>query len=202
MLKPIMRYLLALVALLATSEALASTILAVPEDDLARRADVIALVTIIDTQTSVNQRGQVFTLGRVQVLLPVKGVSLHRVATMQVPGGRLPSGLVAETFGAPKLAPGQLWFGFFEAAGDGTLRPLGLSYGLLHTRKDAQGHYWVWRDSSGMALIQPDGSAAPPSVTQLSDTPLEVLVRRVRGYLGLPDARPEGEIGSTPGVLR
>ena len=189
-----MKYWIAALLAALPLGAQASTIVALPEPALIERADVIVFGTVVSTQTLLGEGGRVFTQAELQVQLGLRGARPGDVLVLQVPGGRLPNGVVAEVVGAPRLSDGQLVFGFLERRGDVVL-PLGLAYGLLDVHADAKGGYRVDRNLAGLALRARDGSPVSPEAVALRDVPLTELTRRVATRLrelGLP--APNGSV--------
>jgi hypothetical protein len=184
--------------LFAPALALGSTIVALDEQSLSRRSDAIVFGTIVSTRTEVNDKQQVSTRAELQIYRSVRGPKAGELVTLYVPGGKLPSGLIADVPGAPKLAPGQLVFGFLENSPVG-FRPLGLSYGLLAVHKAANGSYRASRDVSGLAMLGPGGAEVPPDVYRLEDVPLDELIARVTRHIG---GLPAPEPVSSPGAVR
>ena len=179
---------LALVGLLLIGgEARASTIVALDERALTRRADLVGFGSIISTRTVTRPGSQaVVTIAEAQLYRTVRGAASGDVITLQVMGGRLDNGLVARTVGAPVLEAGQMFVGFLEQRG-GVYRPLGLSYGYLKVHRDSSGIFRVSRDVQGLGLLAPGGGSVAPEVWRLRDVPLEQLLDRLSGHLKNPD---------------
>jgi len=174
-------YLCAAASLGLSAAAQASTVVAFSEVELARRSHAIFMGSVLSIETHVNERNQVLTRATVQVYRAVRGILDGESVVVQVPGGMLPNGLVAHTYGSPKLVPGELIFGFFEL-NHGTYRPIALSLGLLRVRQTPEGEFRLSRDVSGLGLVRPDGDSVDPKVFQIEDEPMEALIGRIKTY--------------------
>jgi hypothetical protein len=169
---------LALLLLVAPLVARATTIVAVPEAQLVEQAETIAVIGIIQTETVVDARGRVTTRARAQVYQSVRGAAVGDVLTVQVPGGRI-AGMIAHTPGSPRLVPGRLYLGFFEASG-GVRIPLGLSYGLLQVLGDPETGYRVTRSLDGLHLVTRTGAPVDPGTVKIDAVPLDTFLARIR----------------------
>jgi hypothetical protein len=176
------RLALLLLLLVLPLEATATTIVALPEPELVRHSHAIVLGTVIRTDVVIHPGGRVATRATVQVHRAVRGAEPNQVILIEVPGGRLDSGLVAHTPGSPVMRGGDMVFGFLERSGD-VLRPLGLSYGLLRVRKDSSGAYKVYRQTDGLSMMSPRGEPVAPATVALVDVPLEELIARIEREL-------------------
>lgn len=199
-----MKWLATAAVVLFVGAAHATTIVALPERELVARADVIAFGTVLRTETVVNARGQVFTQAELQVHQGFRGARANEFLLVQVPGGPLPNGLEARTVGAPRLAAGQMVFGFFEQR-DGTARPLGLAFGLLRVRTNTAGELRVFREADELAFVNERGEGLEPGQFVLADVPLVELGRRINEHLvalGLPVADLAVGLPRGVGVVR
>jgi hypothetical protein len=176
------RWVLLVVALGGSSNAAATTVVALSEDELIRRADTIVVATVINTQTVVKPGGFVVTRAAVQVHRGIRGAVPNKVIFIEVPGGELPGGLVAHTSGSPKLASGDMLFGFLETH-ERVRRPLGLSFGLLRVRVGPDGQHKVYRDTAGLALVRAAGQHVAPESVAIRDLPLEEMIGRVEARM-------------------
>lgn len=199
-----MKWLAIATVVLFAGAAQATTIVALPERELVARANVIAFGTVLRTETVVNARGQVFTQAELQVHQGFRGVRANEFLLVQVPGGPLPNGLEARTVGAPRLAAGQLVFGFFEQR-DGTVRPLGLAFGLLRVRTNTTGELRVFREADELALVNERGEGLHPEQFVVADVPLIDYGKRINTHLaalGLPQAELTVGLPTSVGVVR
>lgn len=177
-----------LLLLVSPSAALATSIVAHSEEELVRRADVIAFGTIVRTHTHVDRKGRVITEAELQVRKGLRGAQDGEFIVIAVPGGKLANGMAARTVGAPSLESGQMVLGFFESRGGARL-PLGLSFGLLRVVPDREGSLRVYRELEGLSLFQANGRPAPSEPFELIGVPLDDYLRRIGTRvkeLGLP----------------
>ena len=178
-----------LVLLLHTAPA--ATVVALPEAELARRVDAIGFGAVVDTQVATKPGGGVRTRATIQIYRAVVGLTDGQTITIEVPGGDLPNGMRSMVAGAPRLVPGQLVFGFFEQRA-GLYKPWGLSFGLLRARRDEGGDVRVFRDLDGLQLLSRKGTPMAAETVRLEDEPLEALIGRIRGHLGIPGISQPG----------
>ena len=169
-------FILGLVALRPAAHA--TTVVALTESQMTERADTILLGTVMGSQTLVDDHGQVTTRAWLQVDQGMRGAQGGDIVPVDVPGGRLPNGLVAVVDGAPELHSGQMVFGFFETFA-GVRHPLGLSYGVYHVTADKHHALFVRRNLTGLNLVSMAGASAGPDVVHVNREPLEALMERV-----------------------
>ncbi|HET6343649.1 MAG TPA: hypothetical protein VFH51_01905 [Myxococcota bacterium] len=158
--------------------ALATTVLALSEDELAARADSIVVAHVTAVRTVVHPGGRVATAASLEVQESLKGAPAGATLTLEVPGGVV-DGVVFAAVGAPSLSPGSLVFGYFETHGS-VCRPLGLAYGLYQVLGD---DWMAHRDLRGLALVTPGGEPADGAVAR-GPEPLASLLERVRRQVG------------------
>lgn len=187
-------WLIGMLLLASSLSAEAATVVAVPEAELVALSDTIVFGSVLRTRTLVNSRGAVVTRADLQVVRAVRGAAAGAVLTLEVPGGRLPNGMVAYTGGSPSLAVGDLVFGFLQTR-NGIVRPLGLSYGLLRARSDGAGGYRLFREVEGLVPLDAKGAELSPASISLKDVALDELIARVERRLieiGVPVGGGEG----------
>jgi hypothetical protein len=185
--------LILLVVLGLPLRAQATTIVALPEPELIRHSHAIVVATVIRTDTVIHPGGRVATRATVQVHHGVRGAEPNQIILIEVPGGRLDSGLVAHTPGSPIMRGGDMVFGFLERSGE-VFRPLGLSYGLLRVRKNAAGDLRVFRQTDGLSMMSPDGGPVAPATVAIVDLSLDELIARVNRELRDIDLPPPGTV--------
>jgi len=169
----------------------AATVVALPESELASRADLVGLAAVIETKTTVRPGGGVFTLAQAQLAKTLSGKAEQQVITIEYPGGDLPGGVRSVVAGAPHLKPGDLVFGFLVRNGD-RFAPWGLNYGLLGVRRDAKGEYRVSRNLKGIGLVDVNGKPIASSDNQkdkdswphVNDVPLNEYMAMLREVTG------------------
>lgn len=180
--------------MLAPAAAQASVIVPLTEPELVAKADVIVFGTLVRTQTVRNDVGFVVTRAELQVYRALRGAKNGEFLLIEVPGGQLPSGEVAEVSGSPKLVVGQPLVAFLQARGQ-VLRPLGMSFGVLHVRgKGAEQR--VYRSLDGLQLLLPSGRSASASKYQIDGVPLAALMTRIEAELrnqGIRRQAPHGQ---------
>ncbi|MBI5508879.1 MAG: hypothetical protein HY903_09010 [Deltaproteobacteria bacterium] len=160
----------------------ASIVVALLEPELIAVADTIVFGEVLHTRAVVKApRGAVATEVVLQVYQGLRGARDGEVLTLEVPGGRLSSGLVANSAGAPTFTPGEMVFVFLTTAG-GVRRPYGLAYGVLRARPD-RGSWVLRRDASDLIYWDQSGAPVDAALTRLEDVPLAVLADRVRRRL-------------------
>ncbi len=167
--------------MLHTEAAWGSVVLAVPEPELARAADVIAFGQIVHTQTEIAD-GRVVTHATMQVLDAIWHTTVKSFLELYVPGGNLPNRLVATAPGAPRLKNGDMVFGFFQKLENGVV-PLGLSYGLLRVRSTQSGDLRVYRELDGLQFVDRSGNPVSTESIKIADVPLKEFAARIRQHL-------------------
>jgi len=92
------------------------------------------------------------------------------------------------------LVVGQPLVAFLQARGQ-VLRPLGMSFGVLHVRgKGAEQR--VYRSLDGLQLLLPSGRSASASKYQIDGVPLAALMTRIEAELrnqGIRRQAPHGQ---------
>lgn len=160
----------------------ASIIVPLAEPELAARADVIVFGTVLRTQTLRNPTGFIVTQAEVQVYRSVRGSKPGEFLIIEMPGGQLPDGDVAEVTGAPHLARGQTVVAFLQKRGQ-VLRPLGMAFGLLDVRGSGAAGQRVYRNLDGLQLLLPSGRSAPAVKYAIEGVPLGDFLARIDATL-------------------
>lgn len=109
----------------------ATSVLPIPDGELADQAAVIAEGTIIRSGTS-SVPGRPATEYRLRVERLVKGEAPGGTLVVRVPGGAAANGLKLKIWGAPEFRIGERVLLFLAAGGDGTYGPLHLALGSFH----------------------------------------------------------------------
>jgi hypothetical protein len=177
--------MLCLVLVVFPAQALGSTVLALPEGDLARRADAIVFGRVLTTRVLVSTTSaQMATEAELQVYDSIKGPAAGDVIRVQVPGGTA-NGIRQVVPGSPDLRAGQMFVGFLSRHDSIHYTPWGMGYGLLQVVPDPAAGLVVTRELGDVGLMGPNGAledplAAPP-------TPLRNYLARIRGHLQVVD---------------
>jgi hypothetical protein len=194
-----MRNYLTVIGLFLASNALAATVVALSEEQLAKKADTIAFGSVVANEVRTTPEGRVFTRSVLQVYDGIKAVDRGAYVYIDVPGGQRADGLTFHVPGAPNLQPGDLILGFFENRGEAKLA-MGLSYGILRVVLGEDGKYRVYDQTDRLGTVRPPRAAGEP--LSVRGEPLQTVMNRIRGHLGLPakvgldgPALPNGVVG-------
>jgi hypothetical protein len=180
-------------ASLLPASALASVVLDLSEAQLVARSDIIAVGSVVQTETHLNAQHQVRTDVWVQVHRPVRGTQEGELLRLSVPGG-LYRGIMHAVDGVPKVAPGQLLVLFLQRSAQQDLRPLGLSLGVYYVDTDLPEGLGVRQNYAGLTLQRPRAAAAAVPRGQ-SIEPLATLLQRLDQTVAqLDPAEPGGAL--------
>lgn len=187
-------------ALLVPSVGRGSTVLALPEGDLARRVDSIVFGRVLATRTLVSvTSAHMATEAELQVYVTVKGgTAPGDVIRVQVPGGEA-NGIRQVVPGSPELRAGQMFVAFLSRHESTVYTPWGMGYGLLPVRPDATGALVVARELHDVSFMGPNGLLEDP----LAGPPvgLDAYLARLRRHLEpTPVDPPGGGVGPGSGV--
>ena len=154
-------------------QALATTVVAVSDEELLRRADAVVLGHVVKTETVVHPDSQIFTHAYVQIYKSFLKTIVPDIIVLQSPGGVLKSGLAAVVPGAPRFIPGSLIITYLKHVDDTNelFAPLGLSYGVLHVLQDDVGELRVYRLGLGMQLVTKTGAPVLPKTYEVNGVP-------------------------------
>jgi hypothetical protein len=178
------KWLSVFVLLVIPTIAHASSVVALSEQDLVSRSDVIVMGSVVHTSVGVKGGKEIVTRAVLQINQHLLGAEATRFVTLEVPGGELPNGLKAVTSGAPKLALGDIVLGYLERHGD-VFWPLGLSYGLLRVRLNEKGEAFVFRQMDGLYLTRTSQTSGKINLLQTPE-PLKEYVKRIEILTGQP----------------
>tara|TARA_B100000959_G_C14792671_1_gene546279 strand:+ start:165 stop:692 length:528 start_codon:yes stop_codon:yes gene_type:complete len=170
----------------------ASTVVALSEEELVSRSDIIVMGTVVHTSVKVKNGSEIVTHAVLQVYQRLLGGEATRFITIEVPGGILPNGLRSVTSGAPKLVLGDMVLGYLERHGD-VFWPLGLSYGLLRVWLNAEGKATVVRQLDGLYLLRPEPISGSVNLLRTPE-PLNVYIQRIAHLVGQPALPWGGEV--------
>ena len=167
---------LLIVAACGTGVALhATTLLRLNLDQLARAADVVALVRCTRTASAMDQ-GNVWTRTEFAVIEPLKGAPPSLIA-VRLPGGR--SGhIVVSVEAVPQFHAGEEGVVFLEKLETGDYSVTGWALGAFRIRRnDRTGEETVTQDSSALAVFD---TASQKFVTEgIRALPLKEFRRRL-----------------------
>ena len=129
---------LALVLLAVATAATATTYVPVADADLARQAQVIALVDVVAVEAGPADRAPA-TDYVVEADQLVQGYLPGGTVVVRVPGGMRADGIGLDVDGAPRLAVGEKALLFLDANEDGSYSILQLMLGAFHVHSAAAG---------------------------------------------------------------
>ena len=156
--------------------------------DLFQEADVVALISVLQTETQSTDHG-VITIAHTQVYRAVKGAADLKTLDFAVPGGHLDNGLHSVVAGSPQITAGQLFLGFFTKTGK-LYTPWGLSFGLLSVHKD-RGQAWrVSRHMAGLTVLDNLGEHPPKSRYRIDSVLLDSYLNQFLPFS--PEGIPSG----------
>jgi hypothetical protein len=190
----VMRHIIAIVyaiGMLAPAITKATTVVAVSEEELTAMADAVVWATVLDMQPYVDQQGFIMTRVRLQVVQGFYGANPGAILNLDVPGGRLASGITTTVSGAPQVSAGDRVFVFLSKHGQSHVA-LGMSYGLLKGRKDSAGRWRVNRNTEQLTLVDRKGQMVSPASVPVDDELLDDLATRVKAHLEKAHGRGQG----------
>lgn len=180
-----MRYVSVALLLLIPNLAVATSVVAFSESELAARADVVVLASVVSSEV-VNTHGWVTTQTVLQVHQGIKGAREGDVVTVETPGGAMGNRRVVMA-GAPSFRVGQLIVGFFERH-DAVLRPIGLNYGIYNVG-GASGWNAI-RNLDELHLVSHDKAPLPKGTVRINAESLNTLLDRLRGEVAAQGSTP------------
>ena len=152
--------------------------LGVPElferSDLCLEGRVIAVRAVLEGQRRID------TEYTIQVARTLWGES-QAVRVIRIPGGVLPDGRGMTIPGLPSLALGEETILFLSRAdATGMRMPVGLAQGRLRIETDRVGRKRLVRDTEGLTVVDPAGSAPPRAVLDYAGTLAEIEAAAAR----------------------
>jgi hypothetical protein len=166
----------------------ATTFVAVPDEELARRAALVAQVRVVDREAAPTERPA--TDYRVEVERVLQGDAPGSVLVVRLPGG-MASGVALRVWGAPRFHAGERAILFLVPGGDGSYRLVDLMLGAFH-QVDWEGRRLALRDLAEARLLAPAAGgwrelAAPPEPARDLERFADWLAERARGAAVSPD---------------
>ena len=171
-------------ALAAVGPARATVLPWMSLEEMALRADVIALGTVEAVEGAMSDDGRIIvTRVTLQVEKTLKGGPRARV-TLEVPGGRIGDRILIAS-GAPTFAKGDRAVLFLEGApGGGRLSVVGWNLGRFEVRRDPQSGRDLVNDRTGGALyLDKDGRPVDPGRRGVGRVELGDFLRQVEAIL-------------------
>ncbi|MBN1962034.1 MAG: hypothetical protein JW841_13900 [Deltaproteobacteria bacterium] len=175
-----MRKLIIILSLtLAPVIASASVIIPLAEPKLVAAADTVFWGTVVDITAQQDANGFVTSLFKVQVYQGLKGTKLGDEVIIEVPGGDLNTGVSVAVTGSPRPNIGDMVFCFAERHGQ-TLRPLGMSFGMLAIKQEAgTNNLRVYRNLNGLQLTAKSGKAIDATNYMISGEKFDDFIARI-----------------------
>jgi hypothetical protein len=188
------RLALALLPLVATLPASATSYLPMTDEALVDQAPVIAVVEVQGSGSG-QDGARPFTGYRVRVERVLKGAMASGLRiTVRVPGGARADGLTLRIWGAPRFVPGERALLFLSPRLDGTYGILHLMLGAFHEVR-ADGHRLALRDLSEAHTAAP-GEAPPAEPLRDFDRFVRWIAARARGMR----VRADYQVAAAPGL--
>lgn len=151
-------------------------------DELVDQADHVVLATCVDARASRDGRRRIVTDFTLRVEESMKGDAASGASlTLRRLGGAI-GDLGMQIAGEPHLEVGRRYLVFLRTLSDGrTLRPVGMSQGVMPVHEDATGELTVQPGGDGMALVQraAGGQLVPAPAALIHPEPYPLVRGRV-----------------------
>lgn len=172
---------LAVLALLATSPASATTVKKMSLRDLATKSNAIALAKVEDATARYDSNKEIYTYVTLRVLEPVKGPKADALITIRQLGGVV-GDIASIVPGTPTFKTGEEVV-VFLTKNDASGHPwvMGLQQGKYTVSADAKGHKSVRNEMDGLTLLRPDGKTIEGETSKAQ--PLQAFLDGLRTQL-------------------
>jgi hypothetical protein len=170
----------------------ASTVVAVPEEELTALSDAVVWSQVIDTNAFVDAQNRIVTRVRLRVAQGYAGARQGDTLTLYIPGGRLKNGLTTVVAGAPEMTSGDMVLAFLQKHGETHYVPVGMSYGVLKGHQDSAGHWRVSRNMAELTLVDRKGQVVTPASVSVNDELLDEISARVKAHVAKIRAAKQG----------
>jgi hypothetical protein len=168
------RFLLPLVLLATLSPAWAGTAVRLEVPELLERSDLCLEGRVLAARAVLEGRRRIDTEYTIQVARTFWGEA-QAVRVIRIPGGVLPDGRGMTVPGLPRLAVGEESILFLSRADAVGMRmPVGLAQGRLRIETDRSGGRRLIRDTEGLTVLEPAGSAPRPAILDYEGTLAEI----------------------------
>ena len=169
---------------LSSSPARATTAQALSLQEMVSRADLVALVEVLDQVPREDARGRIVTDVRLRVLDPMRGDAASGDEVVLVRLGGAIGDLGMRVAGEPGFEDGARYV-IFARAFEGLFRPVGMSQGVMRVSTDEAGRDIVQPGGGGLSLVRraQDGRLVPGLPALRRTRPLESVLREVRALV-------------------